>query len=221
MNEQLLNDGYLVVKNLFTKEEVQFCRDVSLEYFKKGGGFRNSTGRAKPDWVKESELKPLYDLWASKNVEKVVENLIGEPVEFVGHNDLHINRNVGWHKDRLNNDARKYEVNSPWDNVDGETMKIYKINFYLQSHADNTDGLVVKHGSHKNSSMSEGQNVVLRPDTGDIIVFDQRITHMAQWAGGYNRLLICMGYGVKNLFFEQFKLGTEYRQDKQNGVIND
>lgn len=219
MNEQFLNDGYLVIEDIFTKEEVEFCRNISLEYFKKGGGFRNSTGKAKPDWIKEEELKPLYNLLASKNLEKIVENLIGEPVEFVGHNDLHINRNVGWHKDRLNNDARKYEVSSPWDNVNGETMKIYKINFYLQSHSDNSDGLVVKHGSHKVENMSEGQDVILRPNLGDIVVFDQRITHMAKWSGGYNRLLICMGYGVKNLFFEQFKLGTEYRQNKQNGVI--
>jgi len=213
-----LEDGFTVVKNVFTENEVASFRQQSMEFFVAGGGFTNSTGRAKPDWIKEKQLQPLYSLWQSKNVEGIVKDLIGEEVEFVGHNDLHINRNSGWHKDRLNNDARKFELNSPWETVDGETMKIYKVNFYLQSHENNTDGLIVKRGSHNTEDMHSGENMLICPSLGDLVLFDQRITHMAQWSGGYDRLLICMGYGVKNVFFDQFKRGTEYRQNKQNGA---
>jgi len=212
----ILTDGYTVVKNIFSADEIATFRKGALDFFSAGGGFANSTGRAKPDWIKEKELLPLYEIYKSKNIEKIIEGLIGEKVEFAEHNDLHINRNVGWHKDRLNNDARKYELNSPWDIVDDETMKIYKVNFYLQSHETDFDGLIVKNGSHMVEDMQTGENVLIRPGIGDLVIFDQRITHMAQWSGGYDRLLICMGFGVKNIFLDQFKEGTRYRQDKQN-----
>ena len=53
--------------------------------------------------------------------------------------------------------------------------------------------------------MNEGTPIILRPAVGDLVVFDQRITHMASWSGGYDRLLICMGYGVKNIFLISLK----------------
>lgn len=219
MNSEFSDNGFAIIKNVFTEEEVNFFREVSLEYFAQGGGFADSTGRAKPDWIKEQKLSSLYEKWQSKNIEGIIENLIGEKVEFVGHNDLHLNRNAGWHKDRLNNEARKFELNSPWETVDGETMKIYKVNFYMQSHINNHDGLTVVRGSHKTENMAiSGQLLQLCPAIGDITVFDQRITHMGRWSGGYDRLLLCMGYGVNNIFFDQFKQGTEFRQNKQNST---
>lgn len=222
MSGNLLDDGFVIVKNVFTEEEVKYFREVSLKYFSKNGGFADSSGRAKPDWIKEEELSGLYKKWNCKNIENIINTLIGDKVEFVGHNDLHLNRNAGWHKDRLNNEARKFELNSPWENVDGETMKIYKVNFYMQSHDSDQDGLTVIKGSHKTEEMGSPKDLVqVHPGIGDLVIFDQRITHMGRWSGGYDRLLLCMGYGVKNIFFDQFKQGTEFRQNKQNRQIRD
>jgi len=218
MNHDFLNKGYIVIPNVFTIDEIKRMRDLSIQYFKDGGGFKNAGGFAKPDYIKEDILSPIYELIETKNLESVIQELIGQPVEFVGHNDLHMNRSVGWHKDRLNGEARKFEIHSPWDIIDGESMKIYKVNLYLQDHHNNNDALIVKEGNHKSESMIGGDNVVIRPNIGDIIIFDQRINHMATYSGGYDRLLVCMGYGVKNIFFDEFKLGTEYRQNKQNGI---
>lgn len=219
MNNRFLKEGYGIAKGVFSKDEISLARELSLEYFKNGGGFNNSTGRAKPDWIKEESLVRLKELIFSKNIDKIIERVIGEQVEFIGHNDLHINRNVGWHKDRLNNEARKFEVNSPWEVVDNQTMKIYKANIYLQDHSNNHDGLIVKSGTHLKEHFDCGKIVPIKPMVGDVVIFDQRITHMAQWSGGYDRLLICVGYGVKNCIFDQFKKGTEFRQNKQNGLI--
>lgn len=220
MNQELLEKGFIIVKNVFTEEEVSFFRKISLEYFNNKGGFASSTGRAKPDWIKEDRLSLLYEKWRYKNMESIIEGLVGEKVEFVGHNDLHLNRNTNWHKDRLNDEARKFELNSPWETIDGQTMKIYKVNFYMQSHLNNQDGLAVILGSHKTEEIDTSKNLIyLCPDIGDIVIFDQRITHMGRWSKGYDRILLCMGYGVKNIFFEQFKNGTEFRQNKQNRLI--
>lgn len=217
MNSEFLDSGFVIAKNVFTEEEVRFFREVSLKYFAQGGGFPDSTGRAKPDWIKEEKLSLLYEKWQSKNLESIIGSLIGENVQFIGHNDLHINRNAGWHKDRLNNEARKFELNSPWETVDGQTMKIYKVNFYMQSHINDHDGLTAIRGSHKTENIdTTGKLVQLCPAIGDVVIFDQRITHMGRWSGGYDRLLLCMGYGVDNIFFDQFKQGTEFRQNLQN-----
>lgn len=219
MNQEFLTKGYTIIPQLFTSEEISFIRNVALDFFKKGGGFSNAGGIAKPDFIKEKSLKPIYELIESKHIEKIIENLIGEPVKFIGHNDLHLNRSVNWHKDRLNNVIRDmFEVHSPWDVVGGETMKIYKINLYLQDHTDNNDALVLKEGNHLSSGMEVGKEITLHPSIGDIIIFDQRISHKATYSGGYDRLLICMGYGVENIFFDEFKAGTEYRQNKQNKI---
>lgn len=217
MNRNFLDDGFILIENVFTPQEVELFRIVSLEYFSKNGGFSDSTGRAKPDWIKEESLSSLYEKWNSKKIENIIRDLIGEEVSFIGHNDLHVNRNAGWHKDRLNNEARKFEINSPWETVNGQTMKIYKVNFYMQSHKQNKDGLTVIRSSHKTDNMDLiGERIQIYPDIGDIVIFDQRITHMGRWSGGYDRILLCMGYGVENIFFEQFRQGTQFRQNKQN-----
>lgn len=217
MNCELLTDGFTIVKGVFTEKEVQLFRKISLGYFNNNGGFPDSTGRAKPDWIKEDELSTIYEKWNSKNVEKIIQDIIKKEVEFIGHNDLHLNRNAGWHKDRLNGEARKFEINNPWEDVSGETMQIYKVNFYMQSHKHNSDALTVIKGSHKDKSIDLSKKTTqIHPDVGDIVVFDQRITHRGCWSGGYDRILLCMGYGVKNIFFEQFKRGTEFRQILQN-----
>ena len=212
----ILKTGFTTLRGVFSPSEIALFREQALKFFSQGGGFPDSTGRAHPDWIKTSQLKTMYAIWSSKNIPGLISKLIGQKVEFIGHSDLHLNRNVGWHKDRLNNEAKKFELNNPWEVCNGETMKIYKANLYLQAHDDNYDGLIVREGSHLTETMDDGEVSVIHPSIGDVVVFDQRITHMAQWSGGYDRLLICMGYGVNNIFFEQFKKGTEFRQAKQN-----
>jgi len=221
MNESLYNNGFVVIPQVYATEEIDKMRSISLDYFQNGGGFKNAGGHAKPDWVKEESLEGLLNLFNMKKIETIVSHYVGESVSFIGHNDLHLNRSVGWHKDQLNGEARKFQIHSPWETIEDQTMKIYKVNFYLQDHSKNKDGLTVRVGSHKYSEMNRGIVKQIFPKNGDIVLFDQRITHKARWSGGYDRLLICVGFGVKNIFFDQFQKGTEYRQNKQNGLNNE
>lgn len=218
MNQQLDKAGFVVIKSVFSVEQIEKMRKIALKFFSSGGGLSNAGGFAKPDWIKADELTSLLEEFNLNKMESLISKYVGESVCFIGHNDLHLNRSVGWHKDQLNGEARKYQLNSPWETVNGETMKIYKVNLYLQDHSGNNDGLTVRIGSHKFPQIGRGIVGQVKPSIGDIILFDQRISHKAIWSGGYDRILICVGYGVKNTFFEQFKKGTEFRQDIQNGV---
>ena len=216
MDYELNKLGFVRIPEFFSKEEVEAMRQLALNYFEQGNGFSSDGGKAKPDWIKDEKLQELFEIVSKKDIESTVSELVGEEVSFVGHNDLHLNRTVGWHKDRLNGDVRKYETHEPWDTVEDQTMKIFKVNIYLQDHTKNDDALTVRVGSHRYPEMHRGTVQTLKPACGDILIFDQRISHCARWSGGYNRLLICMGYGVRNCFFDEFKKGTEVRQDSQN-----
>ena len=219
MNKELNKKGCVIINNVFTEEQIEKMRNISLNYFSQGGGFSSAGGKAKPDWIKEEQLNNLLAVYDLEKMINLVSEYVGENVEFIGHNDLHLNRSVGWHKDQLNREARKFQINSPWENIDGQTMKIFKVNVYLQDHSNNNDGLTVRRSSHNFPEIKRGIVEQIKPKLGDIILFDQRITHKAQWSGGYDRLLICVGFGVKNIFFDQFKKGTEFRQNKQNGIL--
>ena len=216
MNKDLSEKGFLIIKGVYSKNEIESMRELCLEFFKKGGGFANAGGYARPAWVEDSSFKKLLEIYNMEKIKEIVSNCAGEKVSFIGHSDLHLNRTVGWHKDQLNGEARKFQKRSPWDVVDGETMKIYKVNLYLQDHSLNQDALSVRIGSHKFSDMKSGAVEHTKPALGDVLLFDQRITHRGGWSGNYDRVLICTGFGVKNCFFEDFKRGTEYRQNKQN-----
>lgn len=216
MNKDLSEDGFVVIKNFFTNSDISKMKDMALSYFKTGKGFKNSGGIAKPDWIKDPDLNELLELCSLDRISNEVSKLVGEKVLFIEHNDLHFNRSVEWHKDRLNGKARSFEKHDPWSSVGKETMKIFKVNIYLQDHIDDNDGLVVKKGSHKTDKINVGQDVFIKTKSGDLVLFDQRITHKATKIKNRNRLLICFGFGVKNIFFEEFKNGTIFRQKKQN-----
>jgi hypothetical protein len=208
--------GFVVIKKLFEKSEIDLIVNKTIQYFQDGGGFIMEPGFAKPNWIIDQKLSDIRDIVESKKIEETISQIIGEKVFFIGHNDLHLNIQSGWHKDKLSGNASQFEINSPWEIVDGESMKIFKVITYFQDHTNNEDGLQVKIGSHLVENMNHGQNKRIYSTPGDSILFDQRITHRGGYSGGYNRVSLTMGYGVKNIFFDQFKKGTEFRQNAQN-----
>lgn len=216
MNTDIKNNGFLMLQNVFEDEEISIIRKTTIDYFKNNGGFSMSPGFAKPDWVNDKSLLKIKQIVDSKNIEETISDITGEKVFFVSHSDLHLNIQAGWHKDRLSGNARKFEINNPWEIIGGDTMKIFKLITYFQDHTNNEDGLEVKIGSHLYEDINYGINKRIYSSAGDSILFDQRITHRGGYSGGYNRISLTMGYGVKNTFFEQFEKGTKFRQDRQN-----
>lgn len=212
----ITSKGYQIINKVFTEEEVSFLREKSFLLLNTGRCFKNSGGLARPDFIKDELSSDIVNLLDSKNLASLISDVVGEDVEFISHNDLHLNRSVGWHKDRLNGEANIFEKHSPWEVVDGQSMKIYKCNIYLQDHTKDDDCLTIREGSHLTESMNVGEIKTLKPSVGDIVVFDQRLTHRGPQSQQKDRLLICMGYGVRNIFFDEFQKGTIFRQDKQN-----
>lgn len=219
VENKLTEDGYIIVKDVFSDQEIDHIRGICSEYLFSGNGFQTDGGLSKPDWVSDNSLEPVKKLIFSKKIEKLIEKDILQEVEFLGHCDLQVNRSVGWHKDRLNNEARRFEKTNPWVKIQGETMKIYKAFIYLQDHENNDDCLRVILGSHKLEDVSSGQIQQIRMRKNDVLIVDVRMTHSAKWSGGYNRFLVSLSFGVDNVFSKEYKEGVKFRQDKQNQLI--
>ena len=216
--EKLRSDGFIVYKNLLKKEEIDNLRSFIIKYLKEGNGFKNAGGYAKPDWVNDKKCESIMWLLNDKRIDKILKESIGEDYIFLEHNDIHMDRIVGWHKDRLSGAGKKYEKHNPWSIVDGEKQQIYKLNIYLQDHSGDGHALAVKEKTHLNEN-NNGKEIVLKPEIGDVVLFDQRMTHRGQ-VKKYKepRLLISLGYGIPNIFAEEFKRGTMARQNHQNNV---
>jgi hypothetical protein len=57
---------------------------------------------------------------------------LGDNYRFCSHNDIGINRIVGYHKDKLNGIYAKYEKHNIWKKAEnGSEFKIVKVLVYL------------------------------------------------------------------------------------------
>lgn len=144
----------------------------------------------------------------------------GTDYRFCSHNDIGMNRIVGWHKDKLNGPVSKYETVNIWQEYEGEKHEIVKVLIYLENHNNDNDGLKIVPRSHLNPKINPKGHIQLNPDLGDVIIFDQRITHRGMNKQvRYPRILVSFGFGKNNLFTDNFEKGTVIRQNKQNNII--
>ena len=219
--EKYHKDGYIICENVFTSEELDECVQEITTYVKENTSkVFVSEGISIPDFLGKHHLPITHKM---KNAPKVHEALRvifgGDNYRFCGHNDIGVNRVVGWHKDKLNGDVEKYQVHDIWKEHEGEKHEIVKVLTYLEDHDEDNDGLKVVPGSHLKREINGAGAIQLRPKKGDVIVFDQRITHRGmERQCTDSRILVSMGFGKKNIFTDEFEKGTMIRQNRQNGV---
>lgn len=210
--------GYVILKNIFTKEELKKCQDEILLYIKNNKQIHNSGGITIPDFLKKKELHLTGQLKENPKLITALDGVFnGKNYRFCSHNDIGINRIVGWHKDRLNGEYAKYQSIDIWSDYKGEKHQIVKVLIYLESHANDNSGLKLVPGSHVNRNLNSNNFIELHPNLGDVIVFDQRITHRGMEKQVSNpRILVSFGFGRNNIFTDQFENGTILRQNHQN-----
>jgi hypothetical protein len=151
-----------------------------------------------------------------------MKEIFKAPFHLCMHNDIGINRIVNWHKDTLNNEYKIYQKKNIWSTFNNENHEIYKFLIYLQDHKNNRDGLTLIEKSHlipEIISNSPNQKYI-NSTIGDVIIFDQRITHKGQSNSQLgDRILISIGFGKNNIFTKEFEEGTQKRQIDQNRRI--
>lgn len=199
-------------------------RDIvmkNLDYSISSSHKNASDGYAIPDFLRLKEFEYFKILLNLDPVNNLLNKLTNNNFRFVSHNDIGVNRLVGWHKDRLNNEYRQYENLDLWNENSYDKFQIYKVLIYLDDHSNDNHGLKCKLGSHLDRDIDKTKNNVtqLYPKLGDVIIFDQRITHRGQEQktdDNSNRILVSLGFGKNNsIYTNEFEIGTIRRQIDQ------
>ena len=218
IRDLFLRDGYLVCKWIFDVKDIKSCREEILNYVDKSIRTIPSNGISIVDFVGRNILPETSKLMKNKKLQNLLKNIFGgDDYRFCSHNDIGINRTVGWHKDKLNNEYVKYETIPIWSTYEGEKHEIVKVLIYMQDHSDNDNALKIATGTHLNPAITGKNCTQTNPGLGDIIIFDQRIDHCGMLQQiNTPRILVSFGFGKNNAFTDNFEEGTIARQNTQN-----
>lgn len=163
-------DGYAVIPNFFSADEVFRMRDTVQRFFDGGRGTIYNLGKTQPNAA--IECPELAWLFADSKVTMLFKQLFGDGgAMFTGHCDLHSSIVSNWHRD-TGGPGHPY-FDEPCFVPD---CRVYKVAIYLQDHADG-NGLTVNPGSHARDALPDTRELSLKTRTGDIVVFDVRLRH--------------------------------------------
>lgn len=220
IKNNILTNGFIIINNVFSLDEINFFKNEVNNYIKNNKTIKNAGGITIPDFIKCPEFSNTKNIINNEKINNVLEEIFdGKNYRFCSHNDIGINRIVGWHKDKLNGDYAKYETIDIWSKHNNDKHEIVKVLIYLQDHSNNNDGLKLVPKSHLVRNIDSKNYIQLKPKIGDIVIFDQRITHRGMDKQcDEKRILVSFGFGKNNIFTDNFEKGTILRQNKQNNI---
>ncbi|MFT6166785.1 MAG: hypothetical protein ACJASF_001478, partial [Vicingaceae bacterium] len=183
-------DGFTLIKNVLTKEEVQKLRDASYKLIKedeKNGSYiihrfaKNHIGCL-------TAIPEFRQLILDDRIIEIATKLLGEKPTFFGDCIMEIGiGNRGFHKDTAN----RTDQNHPdWT----EEYPIIRIAFYLEDHSMHSGGLKVRVGSQNTVKTYEGKAIILPTQAGDAAAFCLRTSH----AGNAVRLKFAPNLSIHN-----------------------
>lgn len=226
IKEQILEEGYIVLRDIFTKDEILECQKEVIQYLKnhrKSDDNKvrlNAGGASITDFINRKELTKTATMKENPKIQEALCDIFsGDDYRFCSHSGIGINRIVGWHKDKLNGIESQYETVNIWEEYNGHKHEIVKVLVYLEDHENDNDGLKLVPRSHLNPNINPSGFIQIRPKVGDVIIFDQRITHRGMDKQvKYPRILVTIGFGKNNIFTDNFEKGTVIRQNRQNNI---
>lgn len=212
LRDKINKDGYLIIQNVFTSKEIDEFKAEIINYTKKK--YKNIHAKSIIDPANKHPLPSIHKIINNNTINNVLMKIFDTTdYRFCGHNDIGIDRIVGWHKDKLNGIYSKYQRHDIWSSYQNEKHEILKVLVYLQNHKEKKDGLRIIPKSHLDRNITKNNSIHIDIEAGDILIFDQRITHRGpKNTGNTCRTLISVGFGKNNIFTDEFELGTQHRQ---------
>ncbi len=239
--KELKINGYLIIRNVLTAQEIEQLRKVSIDFFTNESNpiIYIFSGKTKSNAM--NAIPGLRFLLKNEKIAQIMKDVCGPDVRYAHHSDAHYNMLSGWHKDNYGDDD--------WAvGPEGETYHAYKMAFYLQDHSNNNYGLTVRKGSHLLRELNKGEVIDLHSKPGDAVVFDMRISHIGKEPDLFEKILkfifrdpktqaklferyrkmmgipdkisVFFGFGVPNRFTQEHIDKTIARQNKQNKASN-
>ena len=180
--DQLKRDGYIIIRDIFTRDSIEVLRAKIREIFEHTGTYKYG-GKYKLHAMHESaEVARL--IFSSTFVKAIKECTYPHSCLLTGECDLHIDILSNWHKDVKEAWAKKTSVHSD------PAWGVYKAAIYLQDQDEKCAGAFkVRPGSHL-LRLGEATEVKALPvRAGDVVIFDVRIDHMGRNASLGSRML--------------------------------
>lgn len=172
-------NGYVVVKNLFTREQTTHLRErIEALHRRTQGTVEQNPDPLYPrasffvgDVFGKPELADQDYVFLDRRVVAVIKSLIGEPIVYFGDSSIQIGEATrGFHKDNVD----RSDAGGPdWDSE----YTIVRCAFYLEDHSRHSGGLKVRVRSHNHASRHRGRSVNLSTEPGDLVVWYLRTSH--------------------------------------------
>ena len=157
--EQIDKYGYIVIKNVFTKDEINTFRDYA-----------------------EQDKDHKGDLLSAKSLSKIItdtriidickastgrDNLV-----YFGDSTLSYNTSLsGFHKDskdRFIKDSEEFK---------DKNYSLLRLGIYLQDHSKHSKGLCLREESHLHQGLDKGKILNVKSEIGDVIIWKLTTTH--------------------------------------------
>ena len=154
LKEQLQHDGFVVIKNLLTPEEVDYyiSRMESLSGIQYGKADTNRGGMGKrgldQSWYLPDGVTKMQDFWPLITDERLltaVRQIVNPNVKFLQHTDLHVGFSaISWHRDSV---CRTFGQGPDWDESEAP-YQLVRVGIYLQTYEESHFRLGFIPGSH-------------------------------------------------------------------------
>jgi len=226
--EGFARNGYTILPAVFTPDEIDRMRLLFLQQFQTRGGFAGRLKTIRSAVVPDAFNRDprIAEFVLRPRILNALNVLIGQPVHYLHHSDIHLNWSGGWHRDSIDKPSYYDFVQTDiWDPKLWADYKVYKVAVYLQDHSNNTEGLNIVPGSHTRRSAERPTEEALRSNVGDAVIFDTRLVHRGvlshelegskTFIDGSNRMSIFSSYGADNAMSREFSEGTVWRQNMQ------
>lgn len=174
-------NGYVIIRNAFTEEEIDQIRAGTLNSLAKkrtqGDGFisnKNAAGNeyfSLPELLSISELADLDYVVLHPKITNIVQQLIGGPVCYFGDSTAQIGTGErGFHKDNVD---RNNQNGPDWQS----NYDVLRLAIYTQDTHSYSGGMQLRLKSHLSADRFHGKPKNIRLKKGDILLWKLTVTH--------------------------------------------
>ena len=164
-------NGYTLLPNVIPAALVKELSRKTDEYIQQRGprlrnmatlGLGSKADNTARSWIlvdvqNDEELRPLFTACDREpRLRRMLSLILRRPVRFLQRNEVVVNQRLTWHRDALQGELGAYTRHLPaFSEHDRHVHPIVAVGVFLESHVNDSMGLVVKPGSHL-SERAEG-----------------------------------------------------------------
>ena len=180
LRENILRDGFVIIPNLLSTEEITKLRHLVAAHMKSDLPENHNLGKTENRAA--CVMPELGWFFYHPKVLSVMKEIVSaDKIMFTNHCDAASGCLTSWHKDDGADATGSMEgLYFEKFTYDLDDCQVYKMGIYLQDHFHNLSGLRVRRKSHRLAGHDQGEEVYLQTKTGDVVVFDVRLTHSGQ-----------------------------------------